>query len=143
TLLTILIALGLQRYITWAFFLAVTFNIVSNVIFIPIYGFGAAAVTTILSEAALLIPFAILMHRGLGSSIDWLALIWRPIVAVAIMIGIVFALMPLNLYLALAVASPVYVIVLLALNPLDAEERAILAPMLPERLRQLPFLKLV
>lgn len=137
-----LIALGLQRYITWAFFIAVTFNIVTNLIFIPIYGFSAAAVTTILSEAALLIPFAVLMHRGLGERINWLSLIWRPILATGGMIAITVLLIPINLVLALIVASIAYLGLLLALKPLDDNERAIISPMLPERLKRLPFLKL-
>lgn len=137
-----LIALGLQRYITRAFFLAVTFNIVTNIIFIPIYGFAAAAVTTILSEAALLIPFAILMNRGLEQRINWLSLIWRPVIATGAMVGVVFVLLPINMLLALIVASIVYLVVLVMLNPLDANERAIINPMLPERIKNLPFLRL-
>lgn len=137
-----LIALNLQRYITWAFFFAVSFNIISNIIFIPIYGFQAAAVTTILSEAALLIPFAILMHRGLEQSVNWLGLIWRPIIATGVMIGITILLLPVNMLLALIAASIAYIAVLIALNPLDDNERAILSPMLPERLRNIRFLRL-
>ncbi|MGJ3239273.1 MAG: oligosaccharide flippase family protein [Anaerolineae bacterium] len=136
-----LIALGLQRYITWAFFIAVLFNIITNIIFIPLYGFGAAAVTTILSEAALLIPFAILMHRGLEQSINWWALIWRPLLATSVMIVLIVVLMPINLILALLVASIAYLVVLIALNPLDDAERAVITPMLPQRLRALPFLR--
>ena len=136
-----LIALGLQRYITRAFFLAVTFNIVTNIIFIPIYGFAAAAVTTILSEAALLIPFGILMHRGLEQPVNWLSLIWRPVIATGAMLAVVAVLLNVNMILALIVASVVYLVVLLMLNPLDENERAILSPMLPERVRKLPFLK--
>lgn len=136
-----LIALGLQRYITRAFFLAVTFNIVTNIIFIPIYGFGAAAVTTIFSEAALLIPFGILMHRGLEQPINWLSLIWRPVIATGAMLIVVALLLNVNMILALIVASVVYVVVLLMLNPLDDNERAILHPMLPEKIRRLPFLR--
>ena len=137
-----LIALGLQRYITRAFFFAVTFNIVTNIIFIPIYGFAAAAVTTILSEAALLIPFAILMHRGLEQRINWLSLIWRPVIATGVMIGAVFVLLQINMLLALIVASIVYLLILLMLNPLDENERAIISPMLPERVKRLPFLRI-
>ncbi|GAB5492730.1 MAG: hypothetical protein Phog2KO_29450 [Phototrophicaceae bacterium] len=137
-----LIALNLQRYITWAFFVAVSFNIISNIIFIPIYGFQAAAITTILSEAALLIPFAILMNRGLEQRINWLSLVWRPIIATSAMIVVVSLILPINMILALIVASVIYLVVLFALNPLDANERAIISPMLPERVKNLPFLKL-
>ncbi|MEO0596693.1 MAG: flippase, partial [Chloroflexota bacterium] len=137
-----LVALGLQRYITWAFFGAVTFNIVTNIIFIPIYGFQAAAVTTILSEAVLLVPFGILMHRGFGESVAWGHIIWRPIVATLAMIAVTVLLLPVNMLLALIVASVVYLGVLLLLRPLDPHEIAIIQPMLPERLRNVPFLRL-
>lgn len=132
-----LIALNLQRYITWAFFLAVSFNIITNIIFIPIYGFQAAAITTILSEAALLVPFAILMNRGLEQGINWLSLIWRPIIATGVMGIVVILLLPINMVLALIVASVAYLVVLFALKPLDANERAIIRPMLPARLQNL------
>jgi O-antigen/teichoic acid export membrane protein len=130
-----LIALNLQRYITRAFFVAVLFNIITNIIFIPIYGFRAAAVTTILSELILLIPFAILMQHGLEQRVNWLNLVWRPVVATIAMMTTVFFLLPINMILALMLASAVYLIVLFALKPLDGHEIAILRPMLPERIR--------
>jgi O-antigen/teichoic acid export membrane protein len=136
-----LIALNLQRYITRAFFVAVLFNIISNIIFIPIYGFRAAAVTTILSELILLIPFTILMHRGLEQRINWLNLIWRPVLATGAMIATVLFLLQINIVLALLIASFVYLVVLFALKPLDEHEIAILRPMLPEKIRKLGFLK--
>jgi O-antigen/teichoic acid export membrane protein len=46
----VLIALDLQRRITTAFVIGVTFNIVVNLIFIPQYGYRAAAITTIASK---------------------------------------------------------------------------------------------
>ncbi|MCA9915404.1 MAG: polysaccharide biosynthesis C-terminal domain-containing protein, partial [Anaerolineae bacterium] len=111
-------------------------------IFIPQFGFRAAAVTTIFSELVLWIPFAILMQRGLGAPLGWIGLLWRPIVATGAMIGTAIVLLPVHLLLALMVASVVYVLVLLALNPLDAEERAILLPLLPQRIRGLPFVRI-
>ncbi len=131
-----LIALDLQRMITRAFVIGVTFNLVTNLIFIPRYGFQAAAVTTIFSELALLIPFAILMQRSVGK-IDWLDLIWRPVVATGAMLAVVvpgWTIAPLP---ALLAAIGVYVAVLIALRPLSADEWARLAPLLPARLRRL------
>ena len=136
-----LIALNLQRYITWAFVFAVLFNIITNIIFIPIYGFQAAAVTTIFSEVALLLPFFWLMNRGIGERVNWLNLVWRPVVATLAMGSVAFALLQINMLLALMLASVAYLVVLFALKPLDAHEIAILRPMLPERVRSLPFLK--
>lgn len=131
-----LIAVDLQRYITRAFFVAVSFNIITNLIFIPIYSFYAAAVTTILSELILLIPFAYLMQRGIGESIDWLNIVWRPILATLLMAGLIVVLLPINMILALMVGSVAYLVVLLLLKPLEADE----LDMLPKKLRNLPFI---
>ncbi len=131
-----LIAVDLQRHITRAFAVAVTFNIVSNVLLIPLFGFRAAAVTTILSELVLLIPFGLLMQRALGR-IPWLEMVTRPLAAGAVM-AIVFVLMwdtqPL---VALFAGSVIYGGVLLGLRPLNATERDMLLPLLPGRLRRL------
>ena len=132
-----LIALDLQRWITRAFFGAVAFNIISNLILIPRFGFQAAAVTTILSELVLFVPFAWLMHRGLGGAVGWGAILWRPLVAAAAMLAIISGASGLGmpLLLALVIGGAVYGAVLLALRPLDQQEMAILRPLLPARVQ--------
>jgi O-antigen/teichoic acid export membrane protein len=131
----VLIALDLQRRITTAFIIGVTFNIVANLIFIPQYGYRAAAITTIASEAALLIPFAILL-RGAFGKVDWLGMIWRPVVATAAMFA-VFALgWEVQPFLTLVIGTVVYVGVWLGLRALTPEEWARLTPLLPARLRR-------
>ncbi len=126
----VLIALDLQRRITRAFFIAVGFNIISNLIFIPIYSYRAAAVTTILSELALLIPFALLLQGAVGR-IDWVRLLWKPVVAVGAMVAVVLLMANISQILAVIAGVVVYVGVLLALKPLDADEMERLAPILP------------
>lgn len=131
-----LIAVDLQRHITRAFAAAVTFNIVSNVLLIPVFGFRAAAITTIFSELVLLIPFGLLMQQALGR-IPWLEMVTRPLAAGAVM-AVIFVLMwdtqPL---IALIGGSVIYGGVLLGLRPLNAAERDMLLPLLPGRLRRL------
>jgi O-antigen/teichoic acid export membrane protein len=56
----VLIAINQQRQLTRAFVIGVLFNTITNLIFIPLYGYRAAAITTILSEWSLLIPFYLL-----------------------------------------------------------------------------------
>jgi O-antigen/teichoic acid export membrane protein len=73
----VLIALDIQRRITRAFIIAVTFNIVTNLLLIPTFGYRAAALTTIASELMLLVPFALLLHSAMGR-VNWLEIIWRP-----------------------------------------------------------------
>ena len=132
-----LIALNLQRFITRAFFVAVAFNIITNLIFIPQFGFRAAAITTILSEAALLIPFGLLMHRGLGEPVNWVGAFWKPAAAGVAMFVLVWAL-PVPDILAVIVGGVAYVVILLALKPLEPHE----VDRLPERIRNLPVLRL-
>ena len=136
----VLIALDLQRRITRAFFIAVGFNIISNVIFIPMYSYRAAAVTTILSELALLIPFALLLQGAVGR-IDWVRLLWKPVVATGAMVAVVLVMSGFSQILAVSAGSVVYLGVLLMLKPLDAEELERLAPLLPGRLRRVIGIK--
>jgi O-antigen/teichoic acid export membrane protein len=114
----------------------VLFNIVTNSIFIPLYSFQAAAITTILSELILFLPFAWLIGRGLGQHLNWFGLLWRPIVAVTLMAICAAALLPFGVIVALAASSLIYLVVLALLKPLDEHERAILRPLLPARLQR-------
>jgi len=129
-----LIAVDLQRRITQAFIVAVTFNIVTNFIFIPIYGYQAAAVTTILSEMVLLVPFGLLLETALGR-IDWVGMVWRPVIASAVMLGVLLILWSAQPILALIAGGVVYPIVLLGLRPLSSDEMAMLTPLIPARPR--------
>src|SRR5690606_5817124 len=83
----VLIALDLQRKITWAFVTGVSFNIIANLILIPAYGYRAAALTTIASEAVLFVGFAYLLARAIGP-VSWLGLLWRPTAAGAAMLAV-------------------------------------------------------
>ncbi len=131
----VLIALDLQRRITRAFVVAVTFNIVTNVVLIPLYGYRAAALTTIASEAVLLIPFARLLQGALGT-LPWWGMIWRPMVAAAVMFAALAVGWNVQPVLALVIASAIYGVVLLALRPFSGDEIARLLPLLPARLRR-------
>jgi O-antigen/teichoic acid export membrane protein len=130
-----LIAVDLQRRITTAFIIAVTVNITANLIFIPQYSYKAAAIVTIFSELVLLIPFGLLLQTALGR-LAWLDMIWRPAVAGGAMLAVMLAGREISPVLAFMVAGPVYAGVLLALRPLNAEERAMLTPLLPGRFRR-------
>ncbi len=133
-----LIALGLQRLITRAFAGAVLFNIAANLIFIPQYGFQAAALATIASELALLAPFLFLLKREL-TDLRVHSLLWRPLVALAVM-GLALLILGTSL-LALLASGAVYTSVLLLLRPLDAAEGEALLKLLPASARSLPLLR--
>ncbi len=135
----VLIALNLQRLITWAFIIAVTFNIAANLILIPLYGYRAAALTTIASEAILLIPFGILLARAVGQ-INWLDIIWRSILAGGAMLGVMLISWSAQPVLALVFGILVYPTALLMLRPFSADESERLLPLVPARLRSIRLL---
>jgi len=127
----VLIAVGLQRMITRAFIVAVTFNIVVNILFIPQFNFQAAAVATIFSEIVLFIPFIYLLRDKLGS-FNMFSLMWRPVVAVMAMV-LILLLWDTQPLPALIVGGILYVVALMLLRPLDYAELDQLLDMLPER----------
>ncbi len=127
-----LVSLGQQRLVTRAFTAAVVFNIAANSLFIPEYGFQAAALATIASEVILFLPF-IVLARGKLEDVRVLSLLWRPLVALAAMLLVLFALG--GSLLALIVSGAVYAAVLLLLRPLDAAEGGALLRLLPAGLR--------
>ncbi len=80
----VLIALGQERMQTRAFAIGVAFNLIANWIFIPIYSYRAAAVTTILSEIVLLAIF-IYYLRPQMPDVGWIAILWRPMAITGLM----------------------------------------------------------
>ena len=127
-----LVSLGLQRLVTRAFAAAVLFNVVANLFFIPVYGFQAAALATIASEAALFIPF-IMLIRGQLRDLRVLSLLWRPLLALTVMLVVLFALG--GTIVALLASGMIYVVTLMLLRPLDALEGETLLTLLPAGLR--------
>ncbi len=123
-----LVSLGLQRQVTRAFAAAVAFNVVANLIFIPIYGFQAAALATIASELVLFLPFVVLVRGQLPDLRLW-TLLWRPLLALLFMLIILLALG--GTVFALLVSGAAYLAMLLLLRPLDAAEGEALLKMLP------------
>ena len=76
----VLIALDKQRLITGAFALTVAFNVIANLVLIPLIGINGAALTTVLSELVLLGPFLLWVGRLIGP-VPVVALAWKPLVA--------------------------------------------------------------
>lgn len=135
-----LVALELQRRVTYAFAAACVFNIAANLIFIPQYSYQAAAVTTILSELLLFAGFAYLMQTVLGR-FNWFGMLWKIYASAGVMAALVLLASPLiGGFIAVMLGSLVYLGVLIGLQPLDAEELARVAPAVPHRARR--FLRL-
>lgn len=136
----VLIALGLERMQPRAFAIAVGFNIVTNALFIPRFGYVAAAVTTILSEAVLLLVFAYYVRQRMPG-LDWGRLVRRPFLVTLVMVGLMWLGLQVHVLLATAVGLVVYPLGLWALRVFGEEERQILRQILPTAVtRRLRFL---
>jgi O-antigen/teichoic acid export membrane protein len=104
----VLIAANQQRTISGAFAVAFGFNLVANLVFVPIYGYMASAVITILTEFALFIPLAIAMRRHIGRP-GWYGLLGRPTAAGLAMGATAILLIPhIGAIPALAIASVIF-----------------------------------
>ena len=103
----VLIALGLERMQPRAFAIAVGFNIITNLIFIPRFSFVAASITTILSEVVLLIVFDYYLRQKIHR-VHWLAFMWRPVLVTAVTLLAMWLGSQINLILAVALGLVVY-----------------------------------
>jgi O-antigen/teichoic acid export membrane protein len=130
----LLIALDQQRSLTRAFALALAFNIVANLVFIPRYGYQAAAATTIASEIFEGLCFYWYLRRSLGP-VPWMGMLWRLGVSAAAMVGVMLGLWSASPLLAAAGGLGVYVLGVAALRAFTLEEQAVLADILPSRWR--------
>lgn len=137
----VLIALDRQRWITLSFLIATLFNLLANwlvipghVLFglsIPAYTYVGAAVVTILSELVLRLPFGWGL-RDVGAP-PLLVLLWRPALSASAAAAVLATgeIMAWPAWLTLALALPSYALVLVFLGGVTADDRAILARLLP------------
>jgi O-antigen/teichoic acid export membrane protein len=107
----VLIAINQQRFLTRAFIIGVTFNVVANLLLIPRYGYVAAAVTTILSEWSLLLPFYYSVRKNL-CTVPWIDVFWRPVVASGAMGAVLWLIRDWGTLIILPLGAIVYFVVL-------------------------------
>lgn len=130
----VLIALDRQRQITGAFLVAVSFNIITNLILLPMYSYKAAAITTIFSEMVLFIGFMLLLHRLIGG-INWLGQLWRPWLAAGAALVFTAGLWSVTPLGALLLGIGIYGVLVMILWPFSHAESQRLAALLPSRIR--------
>jgi O-antigen/teichoic acid export membrane protein len=126
----VLIAIDQQRFLTRAFLIGLAFNLTANLLFIPRYGYQAAAVITVLSELVLLGPFYYCVRRHLGA-VPWLRILWPPALAAGVMAAGLWLTRPFSLLLRLPLAAVVYLGVLVLAGGFGGEEMALLRRALP------------
>jgi O-antigen/teichoic acid export membrane protein len=121
----VLIAINQQRQLTRAFVIGVAFNTITNLIFIPFYGYRAAAITTIASEWSLLIPFYLLVRQHLGP-LPWFELAWRPTLAGAVMGATLWLSDDINFLATLLVGGVAYVAALATVGGLTQQDMGVI-----------------
>ncbi len=126
----VLIALDQQRFLTKAFLIGVSFNVVANLVAIPLFSYKGAAVVTILSELALLIPFYYAVRKHLGA-LPWLSLFWQPVVAAAVMAGVLWLLRGIPWLLLIPVGGGVYLVVLALIGGFRQPDMDLLRRLIP------------
>ncbi|MCB8945425.1 MAG: oligosaccharide flippase family protein [Ardenticatenaceae bacterium] len=126
----VLIALGLESKQPRAFTIAVAFNIITNLIFLPMFSYRAAAITTVLSEVVLLLLFHYYLRQKMAG-VQWGQLLVRPLSLTAIMVAAMFLGQQLHLIIGLLLGLILYPAGLILLHIITPEERALLQSLLP------------
>ena len=126
----VLIGLGLEQRQPRAFAVAVLFNIVANLIFIPRFTYIAASITTILSEVVLMVLFAYFMRERMPG-MKWGQLMKRPFLLAGVMLGGLYLGGLVHPLLGLLLGMGIYLGGLLGLGILGNAEREVLRNLLP------------
>lgn len=135
----VLIALNEQRFLTRAFLVGLAFNITANLLLIPPLTYVGAALVTVFSEFALLIPFYYALRKHM-EPLPILDIFWRPALAAGIMGALLYLLIPQSILAALVVGTLAYGVVLLVTGALGADEWLLLQKLVPKRFERLMVL---
>jgi O-antigen/teichoic acid export membrane protein len=131
----VLIAIDRQRFLTGAFVLGASFNLVANLLLIPTFSYQAAAATTILSEIVLLLPFYYGVRKHL-STIPWLDLAWRPVVSTLLAGTLLWLLRDVTFVLLIPLALAVYVASLVVTGTFTEDDLTLVKRLLPRSFRR-------
>lgn len=131
----VLIAINQQRFLTKAFTFGAAFNILTNLLLIPRYGYVAAAIVTALSELALFLPFYYCVRKNL-TTLPWWEIFWRPVVAALLMAGVMWLLRRTTVLLSIPVAAATYLAALVATGTFRQPDVAMVMELLPAGVRK-------
>lgn len=124
-----LIAANQQHALTRAFMIGLTFNIVANLLLIPVFSYVAAAVVTIFSEIVEGAAFYFYVRKHIAP-VSWVEVLARPFLGAGVMALFAFVFMQAGLLLiGLALGGAAYAGVLWFTHALNTQEREILRPL--------------
>ncbi|MFA5270021.1 MAG: flippase [Patescibacteria group bacterium] len=124
-----IIAAGEQRRLLLPYSIAVGFNLIANLIFIPQYSYMAAAVITVLTEIWVLIAAGYLVGKRLKLTPTFGVLL-KCLVGSLLMGGAVWYLSDLNLWWRIAVGAVIYVLASLIMRAVRIQDIYELMPKL-------------
>lgn len=131
----VLIAINQQRFLTKAFAFGAVFNILTNLLLIPHYGYVAAAIVTVLSEIALFLPFYYGVRKNL-TTLPWWEIFWRPSAAAVLMAVVMWLLRHTTVLLTIPVAVTTYLVALIALGTFRQPDVALVMQLFPAGVRK-------
>jgi O-antigen/teichoic acid export membrane protein len=127
----VLIAVGRQRFLTYAFLVAFAFNLATNLALIPRFGFIGAASVTVASELVLMVPFLWAARRAVPG-VSFLREMRHPALTTILMAPLVWWLRDTVHPLAAVVAGVlVYPAALWALGGIDHQQWTVLRAIVP------------
>jgi len=121
-----------ERRAARAIVVSTAFSVGLNLMLVPRFGFLAAALTTVLTEAVLVGQYAWMLRALLGQ-IAWQKALLRPLAAAVAMGGLVFLLRDLPLPVSVAAGALAYGGLLLMLGVLGREELRFARSLIPAR----------
>ncbi|HEY3341784.1 MAG TPA: polysaccharide biosynthesis C-terminal domain-containing protein, partial [Anaerolineae bacterium] len=117
------------------FIIGLVFNVVANLIFIPLFSYQAAAVITIFSEIVEGSAFYFYVRQHIVK-VPWLDVLGRPGLAATLMGAVIYLSTSYGFLIpGLVLGSAVYVIGIFVLRVLSPVDRMLLAPLVPARFR--------
>ena len=128
----LLISVNQQHFLTRAFLMGVTFNVVGNLFAIPRFGYAGAAIVTILSEFSLLFPFYYSVRRNVGA-VPWARIVIPPVAATVLMMvaTVVLQRFGVGLWLSVGAGTLLYLLALVPLGAFRGEDMALVLDKLP------------
>jgi len=116
--LMLLNSMGEQKRGTFQTGISAVLNILLNLILIPMFSYIGASITTVIAEASFLTLSYIYIVKN-GFRINFLSVIFKPLIAAIIMGIFIYFFSGLNLILLVICAAIIYVISILALREID------------------------
>ncbi len=119
-----------ENRVARAALISTTVNVGLNLLLVPRYGLMAASLMTVATEALLVTQYLWILRNSLAE-LEWNRILLRPLLASAVMGGVVYALRPyLPLLAGVAAGAVIYFVLLLSFRTIGREEWSFLRRLL-------------